>query len=320
MDPRTGEILAMASQPAYDPDRHEWYIYRGQEGIFLSPAVGAPYEPGSVFKIVTVAAALDSGTITPIYTYVDTGQIEVGGRVFTNWDGKAYGERDLVDMLGLSLNVGTVGLAAQMGPDTFYRYVRAFGFGRPTEVDLQGENAGHVRVPDDLDWRDSDLGANAFGQGLTVTPIQMISAAAAVANDGRLMRPYLVARQLQSNGDVVESRPVVRGQPIRPQTARTLTEILAQAVERHLPQALVPGYRVAGKTGTAQIPIPGGYDPTWTIASFVGFGPVRDPQLVILVRLDRPQASPWASDTAALVFQRLASRLFPMLGIPPDPS
>jgi len=317
MDPRSGAILAMASLPTFDPNRYERYIYQGHEKVFWNPAVGMQYEPGSVFKIVTVAAALDSGVVAPTSTYVDEGEIEVGGRVYTNWDNEPYGEQGLVGLLGHSLNVGAVRLAAQMGPGTYYRYVRAFGFDQPTGVDLQGEAAGSVRVPGDLDWYDSDLGANAFGQGLAVTPLQMISAVAAVANDGRLMRPYLVAGQVLPDGTTVESRPVVRGQPISPQTAWALTEILAQAVERWVPQCQVPGYRIAGKTGTAQIPIPGGYDPRWTIASFVGFGPAEDPQLVILVRLDRPQTSSWGSETAALVFARLASRLFPLLGIPP---
>jgi cell division protein FtsI (penicillin-binding protein 3) len=304
MDPHSGAVLAMASLPVFDPNRYERYIYWGQEEIFLSPAIGARYEPGSVFKIITVAAALDSGTVTSAATYVDAGEIEVGGRIYTNWDDKPYGERDLPDLLGHSLNVGAVWLAVQMGPDVFYRYVRAFGFGQPTGVDLQGEAAGEVRVPSDLDWHDSDLGANAFGQGLAVTPLQMISAVAAVANEGRLMRPHLVLRQILPDGSVVESRPVVRGQPISAQTARTVAEIMAQAVERRMPRCQVPGYRIAGKTGTAQIPVPGGYDPVWTIASFVGFGPVQDPKLVILVRLDRPHTS--------------ASRLFPMLGVPPE--
>lgn len=318
MDPRSGAILAIASLPAFDPNWYEQYIYQGQESAFLSPAIGAQYEPGSVFKIVTVAAALDSGVVTPQTTYGDTGQIEWGGQVFTNWDGKAYGEQDLVGLLGHSLNVGAVWLAIQTGPGTFYRYVRGFGFGEISGVDLQGEAAGEVRVPGDLDWHDSDLGANAFGQGLAVTPLQMVTAVAAVANEGRLMRPYVVARQVLPNGSIIESQPMVRGQPISPQTAHELTEILAQAVERWMPQAQVPGYRIAGKTGTSQIPIPGGYDPRWTIASFVGFGPVPDPQLVILVQLERPRVSLWGSETAAVIFQRLASRLFPMLGIPPE--
>ncbi len=318
MDPRSGAILALADRPTFDPNHYEQVIYWQQEDAFQSMAYGAQYEPGSVFKIVTMAAALDSGTITADFTYVDTGRVEYGGRMFTNWDHNAYGEQDMVGLLGHSLNVGAVHLATRMGADTFYRYVRAFGFGQPTGVDLQGEASGRVRTPDDLDWHDSDLGTNSFGQGLAVTPLQMIAAVAAVANEGRLMRPYLVARQVLPDGTVIESQPAVRGQPISAQTAAALSEMLAQAVEQHMPQAQVEGYRIAGKSGTAQIPVPGGYDPRWTIASYVGFGPLEEPQWVILVRLDRPQVSPWGSQTAALVFQRLAMQMPVMLGIPPD--
>ncbi len=312
MDPRTGAILALAVQPSFDPNDYQRYMNEDQEEVFLNPAVNTQYEPGSILKIITLAGALDSGAVSPQFTYVDTGRIEVGGQVIANWDGKAYGEQDLVGMMGHSLNVGAATLAVQMGPWTFYRYIRAFGFGQPTGVDLQGEVAGTVHMVGDLDWYDSYLGTNAYGQAIAVTPMQMAAAVAAVANGGRLVRPYVVARQIRPDGSVQESRPVVRGQPISPETARAVTEILAQATERHMPQATVPGYRIAGKTGTAQIPVPGGYDPRGTIASFVGYGPVEDPHLLILVRLDRPRSSPWASRTAALVFQRLATRLFPM--------
>jgi cell division protein FtsI/penicillin-binding protein 2 len=314
LNPRTGAILALAVQPPFDPNQYQVYINEKGEGVFLNPAVNTQYEPGSTFKIIPLAGALDSGAVSPQDTYWDTGRTEVGGQVIANWDGKAYGEQDLAGLMGHSLNVGAAWLATRMGPGTFYRYVRAFGFGQPTGVDLQGEVAGTVHMVGDLDWYDSYLGTNAYGQAIAVTPMQMAAAVAAVANGGRLMRPYVVARQIRPDGSVLESRPVVRGQPISPETARAVSEILARAVEQYMPQVAVPGYRVAGKTGTAQIPVPGGYDPRGTIASFVGYGPVEDPQLLILVRLDRPRTSPWASQTAAVVFQRLAQRLFPICG------
>lgn len=312
LDPRTGAILALAVWPSFDPGNYQNYLTEEAEDVFANPAVNMQYEPGSVFKIVTLASALDSGTVSAQETYVDNGWIEVGGQVIRNWDGRAYGKQDLVGLMGHSLNVGAAWLATKMGPETFYRYIRAFGFGQPTGVDLQGEVAGTVHMPGDLDWYDSYLGANAYGQGIAVTPMQMATAVAVVANGGRLMRPYVVARQIRPDGSVLEFYPAVRGEPISPQTAQTVTEILARAVEQHMPQATVPGYRVAGKTGTAQIPVPGGYDPRGTIASFVGYGPVEAPRLLILVRLDRPRTSPWGSQTAAVVFQRLAMRLFPM--------
>jgi cell division protein FtsI/penicillin-binding protein 2 len=316
MDPRTGAILAMVSFPSYDPDRYDEYAERN-ERLFVNPAVGSQYEPGSVFKIVTMAAALDSGTVTPETTYADEGQIEHGGEVTYNWDRRAYGEQDMSGILIHSLNVGAVWLSVRMGPDVFYRYVHAFGIGSLTGVDIQEEVAGELRVPGDLDWHDSDLAANAYGQALAVTPIQMISAVAAVANDGRLMRPHFVSRQVAPDGAVRTRHPVVLGQPISPEVAHTLTEMLVEVVEQEVHQARVPGYRVAGKTGTAEIPVPGGYDEQETIASFVGYGPADDPQLIILVKLDRPQTSRFGGDTAAVVFSRLASQLFPMLGVQP---
>jgi cell division protein FtsI/penicillin-binding protein 2 len=316
MDPRTGAILAMVSVPSYNPQHYLDYL--DQDSLFSNPCTSFQYEPGSVFKIVTMAAALDSGTVTPDTTYVDEGYIEVGGSPTYNWDRQAYGVQDMRGLLAHSLNVGAAWLAVQMGPDTFYRYVRAFGFGSLTGVDLQGEAVGRIRVVGDLDWHDSDLGTNSYGQGLAATPIQMISAVAAVANDGQLMVPYLVSRKIMPDGSVWDHQPVARGQPISAETAATLTDMLVYVVEEGVPLAQVPGYRVAGKTGTAQIPVPGGYDPVGTIASFVGYGPADDPQLVILVRLDRPQVSRWGSQTASVVFSRLATRLFPMLGIPPS--
>lgn len=319
MDPRTGAILAMAVYPSYNP--HEYYRYYGDprlEETLANPAVNLHYEPGSVFKIVTMAAALDSGSVTPDTTYVDPGVIECGGSPNYNWDGRSYGIQDMRGVLIHSLNTGVVWLTCRvMGPEVFYRYVRAFGFGQRTGVDLDGEVTGIVHYPGNLDWGDAFLGQNAYGQGIAVTPLQMINAVAAVANGGRLMQPYVVERRIRPDGTVLEHQPVVRGQPITPQTAQVLTEMLVQVVEEGVPLARVPGYRVAGKTGTAEIPIPGGYDPDDTIASFVGFGPVPNPQLAILVRLDRPQASRWGSETAAVVFSRLAARLFPMVGIPP---
>jgi cell division protein FtsI/penicillin-binding protein 2 len=205
-----------------------------------------------------------------------------------------------------------------MGPDLFYRYVLAFGIGQPTEVDLAGEATGQLWLLDDFEhWHDSNLGTNAFGQGLAVTPLQMISAVATVANDGARLRPHVVGRRVAPDDAVSTFRSEIEARVISPQTARMLMEMMVRTVEEGVPSARVPGYRVAGKTGTAQIPIPGGYDREATIVSFVGFGPVPDPRLVILVKLDRPKSSSWASDTAAPVFQRLAARLFVTLGIPP---
>jgi cell division protein FtsI/penicillin-binding protein 2 len=317
MDPRTFGILAMASLPDYDPGRY-YESFGGLLPPFEDPAVSQQYEPGSVFKVVTVAAALDSGLVTPGTVYYDQGEIEVGGRVIKNASRRAYGEQTVTDILVKSLNVGAAWLSTQMGPDTFYRYAWDFGFGQLTDIDLAGEVSGQVWLPGDIEhWHDSNLGTNSFGQGLAVTPLQMVTAFTTVANDGVRLRPHIVERRIDPDGAVFFSQPMTKAQPISQETARQLMEMMVRVVEEGTPAARVTGYRVAGKTGTAQIPVPGGYDKEVTIVTFVGFGPVPDPEFVILVRLDRPRTSTWAEDTAAAAFSRLASRLFVVCGVPP---
>jgi len=317
MDPHTFEILALASLPNYDPGRYVEFYGAGQLP-FEDPAVSMQYEPGSVFKIVTVAAALDMGLVTPESTYYDD-EFEVGGQEILNASRQHYGWQSVTDILVKSLNVGAAHLSTEMGAGEFYEYVYRFGFGRITEVGLAGEVAGQVWTPSDFEhWHDSNLGTNAFGQGLAVTPLQMAAAVATVANDGTRLRPHIVLQRVEPDGTVLNHQPVIEAEVISSHTARQLQEMLVQVVEEGVPNAQVPGYRVAGKTGTAQIPIPGGYDQEGTIASFGGFGPVPDPRFVILVKLDRPGTSDWAADTAAASFSRLAERLFVVMGVPPE--
>jgi cell division protein FtsI/penicillin-binding protein 2 len=317
MDVRTFGLLALASLPDYEPERYYEYFDQGVLP-FEDPAVSQQYEPGSVFKVLTVAAALDAGLVTPGTTYYDHGRIEVGGQVIRNASRTAYGESTVADILIKSLNVGSAWLATQMGADVFYRYVQGFGIGKATGIDLAGEVTGQLWLPADYEhWHDSNLGTNSFGQGLAVTPLQMIVAIATVANDGSRLRPHIVRQRIGPGGEVSSFRPVAEAQVISPQTARQVVDVLVRVVEEEVVEAGVPGYRVAGKPGTAQIPVPGGYDREGTIASFVGFGPIPAPQLVILVRLDRPRVSTWAADTAAPAFGRLTGRLFAVLGVPP---
>jgi len=314
MQPRTGEVLAMASLPAFDPNR-----FASEDGaLFDNPAINLQYEPGSVMKVLTMAIALDQGLVTPDTTYNDAGMIEIGGVEIYNWDRAAHGLVTMTDLLAQSLNVGAATLSLQIGPTRFYQGLEAFGLGERTGIDLQGEIGGTLQKPGDPDWFESDLGTNAFGQGLAVTPLQMITAIAAVANDGLLMQPRIIAQRIDPDKTVTTFEPEVVGRPISPQAARTLTQMLSEALAREASPALVPGYSIAGKTGTAQIPIPGGYDPDQTIASFVGYGPIDDPQFVVLVKLDRPTSSRWGSETAAPVFGRMVARLVVLLEIPPD--
>lgn len=316
MDPRTGAVLAWASYPGYDPNHFAELAATGFDR-FIDPAISKQYEPGSVVKILTMAAALDSGLVTPQSMMQDHEAIEVGGRIIRNWDRKGHGLVSMVDVLALSLNVCAAQLSTQMGSQTFYSYLNGFGLGQKTGIDLSGEIPGRVKQPGDVDWSESDLGMNSFGQGMAITPLQLIVAVAAVANGGQLMRPYVVQGWVQ--GDKLElTQPKVVRRVISPETARQLTDMLTEAVQREAPLALVPGYRVAGKTGTAQIPIPGGYHPKDTIASFVGYLPAEAPKVIILVKIDRPKSSPWGNKVAAPVFSRIAKRACHLLGIPPE--
>jgi cell division protein FtsI/penicillin-binding protein 2 len=185
-------------------------------------------------------------------------------------------------------------------------------------VDLEGEAVRELRLPGDWRWHESDLATNSFGQGLAVTPMQMLAAVAAIANDGLLVRPYVVAEKKFADGRVERAQPALVDRAVSPETAQLVAEMMAQTVEHGIEQAQVPGYRVAGKTGTAQLPTALGYDEQKTIASFVGFAPVDDPQVIVLVRLDKPTSSQWGAHTAAPAFSRLARQLFVLLKIPPD--
>ncbi|HZY45794.1 MAG TPA: penicillin-binding protein 2, partial [Anaerolineae bacterium] len=318
MNPRTGEILAIATAPGYDPN-HYSAIPQSEQSIFVDPAVSVHYEPGSVFKILTFAAGIDSGTITPQTTYYDTACTEVGGQTMCNWDRAGHGLVTMVDMMARSLNVGAAYVSTHMGQQNFYRYLKGFGVGKATGVDLQNEDSGELRTRDGNpdNWSEGDLGTNAFGQGLSTTPLQLIAAVAAVANDGVMVQPHVV-KQIRDGDQIRTAQIVELGRPISAQTAHTVSDVLVQVVQREVSNAQVSGYRIAGKTGTAQIALPGGYDPIYTIASFIGYAPADNPQVIILVKLDRPTSSPWGSETAAPVFQKLATRLFPILGILPS--
>jgi cell division protein FtsI/penicillin-binding protein 2 len=319
MDPRSGEILAMAVNLRMDLNRLSNYgaIYEHSE---FNPAISTPYEPGSVFKVLTMAAALDNGTVTPGTLFNDTGVIVVGEVPIQNWDRRAWGTQDMTGCLQHSLNVCLAWVSTSMGADAFYGYMERFGIGHPTGIDLAGEASGHLKVPvvtDDYGWFPVDLGTNAFGQGVAVTPVQMLMAASAIANDGRMVVPHVLSGMVR-DGRQYNMQPPSAGSPIRAETAHTLNQMLAVSLENEASLALVPGYRVAGKTGTAQVPVNGYYDPNVTNASFIGWGPVDDPQFMIYIWLERPSVSPWANDTAAPLFSEIAQKTVILLDIPPD--
>jgi len=315
MNPRTGAVLAIASAPTYDPNALSQV---SSDANFVDQAVSVPYEPGSVFKMVTLSSALDAGAIRPEDTYVDTGKVEVGGRIFENWDHRAYGVTDMTGILAHSLNLGAIEVARRLGTDRFYEAVQRFGFGETTGIDLAGEVPGEVRMPGSPNWYPADFAANSFGQGLAVTPIQMITAVAALANDGKMMRPYVVDHMVADGQVIWQAQPQMVRQVVSPETAHEFTDMLIKAMPVETSLAVVPGYTSAGKTGTAQIFINGRYDDTAVIASFAGYLPAKDPRLAILVKLDRPKLQAWGSRCAAPVWRDLALDLCAYLGIPPD--
>jgi len=317
MDPRNGEILAMASTPRMDLNQFWNYssIYHNASEYNL--AVSTPYEPGSVLKILTMAAALDNSTVTPATTFLDTGSFLIGGITIKNWNDEAWGLQDMEGCIQNSLNVCMAWVSSQMGAQNFYGYMNRFGLGRPTGIDLADEAAGRLKAPGDTDWSPSDLGTNAFGQGVATTPIQMMMAASAIANNGRMVTPHVLYAMVR-DGRQFNVPAQYSGSPISVHTAQTLDQMLVTSIKNEASLASVPGYSIAGKTGTAQIPVEGGYDPTLTNASFIGWGPMDDPRFMIYVWLESPSASIWGSETAAPVFAQVAQKTILMLSIPPD--
>ncbi len=316
MNPRNGDILAMASYPSYDPNA----FYEVSERDLRNPTISDTYEPGSVFKLLTVAAALDTGTITPDWTYNDTGVFEIGGIRVQNWDRQAHGIVDTTQVLVKSLNVGTSVIAREMGWETFYERLDFFGIGRLTRVDLEGEEAGILRTPNDLsgEWSESDLATNSFGQGLSVTSLQMLAAVNAIANDGLMMKPRVVS-QIVDGDTIYDARTTALERPISAETAHTVTDMMVNVVNNGLDEmAQVPGYTVAAKTGTAQIWGVVDYLPDLFIMSVIGFLPADDPQVSVLYMLDRPRSGRWASQVVAPYFSDLVSRLVVLLEIPAD--
>jgi cell division protein FtsI/penicillin-binding protein 2 len=316
-NPKTGEILAMATTPRLDPNQYWKYpdLFPGSESY--NRAVGETYEPGSVFKVLTMAAALDSNTVKVDTPFLDTGKIEVGGITIFNWDRSAWGPQTMLGCMQHSLNVCLAWVATQLGPNKFYDYLKAFGMGHRTNIDLSGEVIYPLALPGDPEWYPVNLGTNSFGQGIAVTPIQMVMAVDALANDGKMMAPHIL-KAVVEKGRQYNNNPQVVGTPISEKSAHTISNMLATSLEEEASDALVDGYRVSGKTGTAEIPGPGGYLDYLTNASFVGWGPTDDPQFLVYIWLKKPRTSPWGSVVAAPFFRDIVSQLVILMNIPPD--
>ena len=326
MDPHTGAILAMAGNPTYDPNLY-YKVKNKDYSVYQNPAVSWTYEPGSTFKVLTIAAGLDSGKITPQTTVEDWGHAQCGGWALHNWDnGNGWGVETPTIMLRHSANIGALKFAQMMGKNVFYRYVANFGLNQPTGVDVTGEVGGHIVFPDDPHgWWPCNLLTNSYGQGLQVTPLQLITAVAAVANDGWMMRPYVVRQIQQPSSGGLRTTTVaphrVR-QVISAQTAHVLTDILEEsAKDGEAQKALVDGYGVAAKTGTASVAGNSGCGYNCglgTIASIIGFAPAHHPRFVMLIVIKHPQTQQWGSVIAAPAFNTIAQRLLLMMGVRPN--
>jgi len=318
MDPNTGAILASASSPSYDPNAYN----RADPQAYLNPAVAATYEPGSTFKVLTMAAGLQTGGITPQTTLVDNGSFHVQTDTIYNLDRKAWGPETMTQVLERSSNVGASYIASRTGKQNFYAMLRQFGMGQKTNVDLDGEEIGIVRWPDDPTkiWNPIDLATNSYGQGLTVTPLQMVTAVSAIANGGTLYTPFVVDR-VERHGELVQDhRPQPVRQVLRPEVAATVRDMMTTAAHNALASKInLPGYAIAAKTGTAQIPDPktGKYVEDKTIASIISFFPADKPLFTVLIKIDQPKKNSLGGDVAAPTLGRLAGHLLHYAGVPP---
>ncbi len=313
LDPHDAAVLAMASYPTFQPGgvataKPEWLRDR---------VVGWAYEPGSVMKALTMAGGLDLGAVTPASAYDDKGYADIGGRRLFNALGRAWGPTNMTQVLERSANAGAVFVASKLGAQRLYNEIGAFGLGRPTGVDLAGEIGGTVRPL--AEWYPVDVGTAAFGQGLTATPMQLARVYAAIANGGTLYQPYVVASRRDADGEH-RTAPAPLRRVISPSTASTLRDMLISSVDKGLAHgAALPGFSVAGKTGTAQIPAPDGrYVDDQYISSFAGFAPANDPHMVVVVVLERPRSRLFGTTTAMQVFRGVAQDALRLAHIQPD--
>lgn len=316
MNPKSGAVLAMASRPTVvlsTVDLNDPQL----DSLVRNRAVTDLYEPGSVMKTLTTSIAIDRGLVTPESSYLDSGTVTVGTYTIRNWDFSAHGKTTVREFLQNSLNTGAVWLADKIGAQDFYRYLQAYGLGESTHVGLSGEAEGALRSPADPDWYPVDLATNAYGQGVAVSPLQMLSAVNTIANGGRLMRPYVVSK-IVTTDSVRTFEPVEVRQVVKAETAATVLKLMNDVVDG-VPShgAQVPGYHVAGKTGTTLVSIPTGYDLDSTIASFAGFIPYEAPQISVLVKIDQPSGGlNLGGQVAAPVFSRVASGIMAYLRTP----
>ena len=309
MDPQTGEILALANYPSYDPFKWDQF----EDKVRKNNAISDVYEPGSTFKGVTASAALDSGRVAPDTICPCAGPLKIAEYEVQTWNNKYNPNSNMAQILQHSDNIGAAFWAQQLGKEEFISSVKSFGFGANAGIDLQGEETGLLKKTQD--WGEIDLVTAGFGQGLSVTALQMANAFSVIANDGNLMKPYVVKKIISKDKEIKNSPKVVRN-VIKKETALKMREMLLSAVEQGEAKKIIPkGLRVGGKTGTAQIPLNGKYDPNKTVASFIGFGPVEKPRFVMIVKYVEPIPI-YGAETAEPTFFKIAQELYNYWGIP----
>ena len=311
-DPYTMEMKALVCLPDFDPDIY----YKFSEDYYMNPSISSLYEPGSTFKPLVVAAAIEEKAIKADDTYKETGPISIGEYTIRTWNNSYEGTISITRILEKSSNVGMVHIGEKLGNKNLFTYIQRYGFGKKTNIDLQGETGGSLK--EEKDWYPIDYATATFGQGIAVTPLQMIRAFSTVVNGGKLMVPHMV-KYMASDTKRQEILPETETRVLSERTSEVLKKMLQSTVENgEIKWAKPKGYSVGGKTGTAQIPVKGSYDPTKTIASFIGFAPVEKPQFIMLVYLREPKASQWGSETAAPVFFEITKDLIVYYNMHPD--
>ncbi len=313
LDPYTGGIIASASYPSYDPGKYSSF----GDQLFRDPTIAEVFEPGSIFKPLVMAAGLDAGVIQPdSLCEICDKPLKVDKYEIETWDHKYHPDETMTDVIVNSDNVGMSFVGQKLGQEKLFDYLKNYGFSQKTGIDLQGEVASQLRPRGT--WSEVDTATTTFGQGIAVTPMQMIKAVAIIANGGREVAPRVVGK-IQRDDWYEEIKPQLGKQVISAKASDQITTMMLAAVKKGEAKWAAPkGFEIAGKTGTAQIPVSGHYDATKTIASFVGFAPARHPRFVMLVTLKEPQTSQWGSETAAPLWFNIAREIFPYLGIQPE--
>ena len=314
MEPESGKILAMSSYPRFDPQKY----YEFDPKSYVNPALSNLYEPGSTFKVLIMGAALDLGVVK-----LDTrcnicgGSVQIGEYKIKTWNDKYFPNTTMNDVIVHSDNTGMVFAGRKIGIKNMVSYFKKFGLGELTGIDVQGEGSGTIR--EENQWYAVDLATASFGQGISLTPIQLISAVNSIANGGKLMTPYVVSQIIDERGRKIDIQPKFKNKTISNAAAKSVTAAMVAAVESgEAKWTKIKNYKIAGKTGTAQIPVAGHYDPNQTVTSFVGFFPPENPRFTMLVTLSRPKTSIYGSETAAPIFFSIARDLIKYYNLPPN--